>query len=127
MVLKKVIPGERTTSKSNNPIIRFDQRGLITLNRESCLLIGLQGGDCVVVYQDDEHPTDWFIGKATEGFRLRAIRPSGCGFNCKGMVTMVKELLSWDHTASIACRISNNAITNPDHGEVYPILLSSAL
>lgn len=69
-----------------SPRIRVNTKaGLFGFNENGCKLLGVKSGDQVVVFQDQDSPTDWYIEKVEKGgFIVRASKTksnTGLWFN----------------------------------------------
>jgi bifunctional DNA-binding transcriptional regulator/antitoxin component of YhaV-PrlF toxin-antitoxin module len=65
--------------KTNSATIRTKQAavtvkadGQIVINNEAATKIGLKAGDTIAIFQDSETPTNWYLVKDKDGFKLRA-------------------------------------------------------
>lgn len=66
--------------------------GLFTLNEQACAQIGLSDGDQVIIHQDEEDETNWYLEKVKEkGFFMRSKESAGKGlmFNNTAMVRAI--------------------------------------
>lgn len=69
---KKVVSGKA--------IVSFTPNGAFRLTRKACALLGVAVGDKVVVAQDEQYMTDFYIAKRKEGFELTDLGRGLVGF-----------------------------------------------
>jgi hypothetical protein len=76
MKLKKYDASVQST-RTGEPRISFDDKGVIRINKTAVQAIGLKAGDKVSFLQDEENPTDWYLSKDKDGFPTRDVNDSG--------------------------------------------------
>jgi hypothetical protein len=71
--------------------------GTITLNSAARTLTGYKHGDTVALFNDEESPEDWYIGKDQNGFVLKAkdeqLDSSMLQFRCTALTQTLVESL----------------------------------
>lgn len=67
MKLKKYDSSLQST-RTGEPRISFDDKGVIRINKTAVEALGLKPGDKIAFLMDEENPTDWYITKDKEGF-----------------------------------------------------------
>lgn len=77
-----------------SPRIRVNKKsGLFGINASGCSLMELGNEDFIVIVQDEESPTDWYLEKVKKhGFSVRAKSPetnNGLWFNSCGIAKLI--------------------------------------
>lgn len=72
------------------PYISFIRKtGIATMNGAAVEAIGAKEGDLIGFFQDEERPSDWYIGRVNmsgDGFKLRHSKNNiSLTFNCKAL------------------------------------------
>ena len=61
-------------------VVSFTPAGSFRLTRKACILLGATIGDKIVVIQDEQYMTDFYIAKRKEGFELTELGRGLVGF-----------------------------------------------
>lgn len=88
----EVLP--KMTGKSQQPFMSIHLKsGMLSMNYVACELIGLEPGDQVEIYQDEEDGENWYIAKVKEGgWKLNQKDSSkGLYFVNKKLSTLIME------------------------------------
>lgn len=119
---------ERMSKKRpTKPTIYFSKYGLITLSTSFCERAGLKPGDCVLVHQDEDEPTDWYLSKAIEGFELRNAtkNTNALCFNSQKVCYEFRDSMELNHNESHSFYMATEPnVVNKEH--YYAILTSKS-
>lgn len=102
--------------------ISYNDKGAITISKELRKVLGLNSGDGLLIAQDSNEKTDWFIKPDKNGIELRASKsnPEGALItNSSKIVKALSESIEKEKTSMTVGK-------EPNEDGWYPIFTSSA-
>lgn len=89
------------------PSVTFSKGGLIKINKQAAMMMGIADGTRVAFAQDQEDPANWYIYQDKEGFECRlAYNKKDLLFNHKTFCVSLKEALGLDEKVSHRFKIA---------------------
>nr|WP_321357212.1 hypothetical protein [uncultured Draconibacterium sp.] len=106
---------------AGSPVFRVEKSGVLKLSKQAYEQIDLKAGEKILILQDQERPTDWYIQKTNneDGFVLRE-SSNHLAFNAKNIAIEILKSLGVEFKA-----MSFQMSTNPIDGKYYAILTKS--
>lgn len=116
------------TARSTKPYFTINRRGMVTINKYACRLMGLKNGDRVVIGQDIDSPNDWYVFKRDDGCRIRVNKSTGCmHFNCKIYFQHLHGQFGLGEEKSMKFQISASPLNNYDGYKCYLLITAPFL
>ncbi len=115
-------------SRETGKFISVNKSGVFSFSKDLTDTIGLEEGQKIDFYQDEEKPKDWYFTIVEEGQNI--IRGNGKDAkykmmmtNCSDMAKKIKTSLNFDNTKTL--RVPVGLAFNENGNDYYPIITAA--
>lgn len=124
--MELIIYDQPGRSISTTPQISFNNTGGVTFNRPMVEFLGLKAGEHVAFAQDPNDPVNWYVYKASTGFKTRASKANNLVFNAAEICKRILDGKKVDRPAAqkswtVRLKIGKEPIDYQGH-KLYPII-----
>lgn len=101
------------------------KRGVITINVSLARAMNLELGDSIMLHQDEDRPTDWYITKSRakeQGFSLRNLSSKSGVLGLANRLLVDSILRSCNRLDIVHCKLRVGEPIDFDGRQMYPII-----
>ena len=111
--------------KTSTPAVRLHKQGAISLSVGAVKLLKLKTEDGIILIQDEDVLSDWYIGKSDKGFIVRGKKGGSLVFNHQRLRSEIIKSAKLSLTNTSVRMIIATKPTMLLNEEVYPIITES--